>query len=304
LEDIDSYRWKIWKWKNLQWNIFSEDLCYWIYENEILLNCDTNDLVLATWYNIIEILWIDNVRNYKQYWFENLLEFLLSTEVYIENNLSYRNEKKYSFSRNWFETKISASTHGDFRLSQTDLSQYQTVSPFWYQTCIRPELTKYVNWYHSGEIYLLWNILKYAQQIWYKINFNKIQSFIETLPNIWWNFGDIFSQQSDTYDELAIEQAFYSDIKDFSWSHFLHTITTANCEDYFYQLAIKDKNLVIFENNSKNINVNLSPEDIEDFIKWLIYNCANWALRTIKSKIVYALNYYIKNEIEIIKWIV
>lgn len=66
------------------------------------------------------------------------------------------------------QTVTTGSMHGDFRIIQTDLSPYETISPFGNISSFRPifkEDISYLSPYHSTEPAFFSIVLKYAEQI-------------------------------------------------------------------------------------------------------------------------------------------
>lgn len=288
LEKPEKYFWKVWKWIDLQTKLFDWIKNFWNYSNLTEISFKTHEILLMTWSNVIEILSTKQIENFKNYWFESLIEFIMTLEAYINESNYNIGEKWYDFIRNWIKTTISWCIHWDFRLYQSDENPYPTISPYWNLVDFRPRKLNCVSGYHSVEVMFLSSILKYAQQIWYNINLKEILDYSNSLDNRLWNFWEFW--WTDFYDKLSISSAFLRDIIKYWDINSYHFIPTAPPSDFNYYFAIKEKNLVICLEDW-TIKAEFFPEDIPDLIKWIIYQCSIWAWRTSKKRVLDSLNY-------------
>lgn len=296
LEYKDAYHWKIGKWENLQAWLFPNIPVYGNYKNDLQIETTMLELMFATGANITEVLWQEWVKNYKSYGFDTLLDFLLASEIAIHQMQHNRYFKKmYSFQRNGFQTQIGASEHGDLRIFQSDINEYNVLSPFGYISQSRPTLEKIVSGYHSVEVVFLSSILQYARQTWYDM---ELQEFIDFSKNFGNQAGNFWEMWGDNFhDKLNLELACMHPIFQLDSQKPLHYISTAPGNNYEYFIALKWEKLVIGIDEN-NIKAEFTPEDISDLIKSLIVQCAEWMWRTSKKRVMDILFYYFSKEFE------
>lgn len=296
LENRSDYSWKIWVWEDYQPSLFQEMNLYGNYKNELEIESKTLELMFVTGANISEVIWIEWIRNYKNFWFSTLLDFILASEIAIHQMQHNRYFKKmYSFKRNGFQTQIWGSEHGDLRIFQSDIHEYNVLSPFGHISQSRPTLEKIVSGYHSVEVMFLSTLLQYARQIWYQIKLNDFTDFSKDYGsqagNFWEMWGDNF------HDKMNLEIAFMKPIAQMNQQNSLHHIPTAPGNNFHYFIALKWENLIIWIDEN-NIKAEFSPEDIPDLIKWIIVQCAHGLGRTSKKRIMDVLEYYFSKEFE------
>ena len=97
--------------------------------------------------------------------------------VYLIREKKYVSSWRESAEQSYFSTRpngqkiktlVTGSEHGDFRIIQTDLTHYETISPFENISSFRPLLredTTYCSPYHSTEPTFFSIFLKYAEQV-------------------------------------------------------------------------------------------------------------------------------------------
>ncbi|MCK9272537.1 hypothetical protein M0P65_03250 [Candidatus Gracilibacteria bacterium] len=296
LEDKESYKWRIGKGTNLQLPLFEGVKTYGTYEKEIKNDCSMEDIMLMTGNSVFEILTQNQIKNYKKYGFDSLIEFLMTVEAYVENKryIDYKDEKAYKWERNGIRTSISGCIHGDFRLYQGDIKPYQTLSPFGNLVDFRPESYNTVACSYNVEVLFLGVILKYAEQVKHKLNLKEILEFSESFGSSLGNFGEFGG--GDFHDKSSLNFAFLYKIQNpTSKAIFGHNIWAAHNEKSFYDFVIENNDLVIRYDN-KNIGISFSKKDIDDLIKAIIVQCANGLGRTSKERIINVLKYRFSEE--------
>lgn len=296
LEDRELYKWRIWKWDNLQLPLFKEVNIYWAYEKEINRDCRMEDIMLMTWDCVFKILTFNEIRNYKNYWFNSLIEFLMTVEAYVEKQYyeNWNSDKKaYRWERNGTKTMISWCIHWDFRLYQQDVKPYQTLSPYWNMVNFRPESHNIVAWSHSIEVHFLSIILKYADQIKHKLNLEEILDFSETLWSSCGSFWEFWWH--NWHDKSSLKFAFFNDIQDVNSKRVISEFIIGLWENTYYNFVLENTNLVI-KLNTGGIIATFTPEDIDDLIKWTIVQSARWLWRTSKERIIDTIEYRFSEE--------
>lgn len=296
LENKNAHVWQIARGQNIQSSLFPEIQLYGNYTDELHLEPQMIELMFATGANITEILWIDGVKNYKDFWFQSLFEFLFASEIAIHSMQHERYSKEmYRFSRNGFQTQIWGSEHGDFRLFQSDIQEYNVCSPFWNTVEFRPKLEKTVSGYHSIEVMFLSTVLQYAHQVWYDLFLSDFEDFSAQYGNQAGNFWEMWWESF--HDKLTLELALSRELASIENQHYNHFIPTAPWNDYNYFIALNWSKLVIGINEHA-IKAEFFPDDIPDLIKSLIVQCAHGIGRTSKKRVMDTLRYYFSKELK------
>lgn len=297
LESPEMYTWKIGKWSNSQIPLFSDIHPYGSRPDEIILPTQMEDLMLATGSNIAKIIGIDGIKNYRNFWFDSMIDFILACEIMIKQvGKSPYWQTPFSFSRNGFQTEIWASLDGDFRLSQSDIQQYPVLSPFWKQVHSRPALENTIAWYHSVETHFLWTLLRYAHQVWYKLSLNELIDFSHQYGN---HLGPFWESGGDRwYDKMHLEIACTTPILDRNHNNHKHHIPTDPGHGSLYSIFLDGDKLLIGE-DVNHIQAQFTPEDIPDLIKAIMVQCSLWLGRTSKQRIMETLSYYFSQEFQI-----
>lgn len=114
----------------------------------------------------------------KNHGFYNPIDFVGSLGVLLKNrkdetgSMRFENPEQTYFSEradgSKIRTIITGDIHGDFRIIQTDITAYETISPFGNESSFRPvtqEDNSYLSPYHSTEPAFFSAILKYAEQV-------------------------------------------------------------------------------------------------------------------------------------------
>ena len=296
LERPELHTRKIGKWRDLQLSLIEWLERYSIYEEEERKEFNQNDIMLMTWANIFEILTLDEIKNYKKYWFETLIDFIMHIEAYLKSKSdTYSNNSiAYKWKRNWKKTIISACEHWDFRLFQFDETQYPVKSPYWNFVKFRPEIYNILSSTHSVEIVFFSIILRYADQIWYQLNIKEIEELTKTTWDCLGNFWEFWWDNS--FDKNNLKLAFLHEIpKENSWKNWL-LFTMSYWNEWYYSFLLEDDNNLIIKLNNEKIVARFSPEDIDDLIKWVIIQCSNWLWRTSKSRVLNILKYKVSKE--------
>lgn len=294
-EQGKDYNWRLYKEvvpKQLWlWKWFVSPLKIWWK----IIPYTTEDLVLMTWSIVNEVLWWQAIRDYREFWYKNMIDFVMEVSAYIISSKRLnRQERSYKFERNWKQTEINWGDNWDFRLFQTDKQKYKwIISPYWNLVWFRPEEKSVIEMNHSVEIYnsveieFLSIVLAFARRTWININdtLRCIFNFWNELWNSVWKF--LWDWSIDNW-RTQINLLLFEENENYEY-HYWHPLFNS-----WTIFTIKNNQLII-KDEKWNVLAFFNSEDIEDLIKWVLVQCANWLWRTSKWRVLNVLKYFAEN---------
>lgn len=303
-ESLENSKWRVCKGNPLQLPLFQtselpENEETNTYTGEYDISCATSDIILATWYWIWELLSKREIKEYKSYGFDTLLDFIMSIEAYLqskENQHVLKNDE-YSFTREWVKTVITWDVHWDFRLFQTDEGANLTYSPFGNKIGLKPQEINVIGWYHSVEVVFLSVILKYISQIGSDKEIEStLRDVFEYSNQIGNRFGNFWEFWWDNFwDRTGLHLTFLRNIEEID-SQKRSFIWIPNQLWDLYRAYVNKENELLFVWFDNSIMARFSKDDVGNLLRWIIYQCAHGHGRTSKKRIMDIIQYRFSKE--------
>lgn len=283
-EDFDKNPWKVERDKGV-----------------ITCPAEPEDYYLMTGWLASMILKKDKIWDYQRFGFSSINDFIGSFGVAIWNEIHTSLKTGYqwvsSHDNRLFENNITGDMNLDLRIYRTDITPDKTFDPTGTQVSYRPELDEdrtAVCAYHSTESSLFVGLLKYVEQL--NLNSSMLENKAQELINYTKSLGHTIGSAAECFgigDGIGESPRILL-------SHFMYPLPKLNEnltteEPCFYQLCMQSNNSygmyigpnneLMFVNNQKNLqkksSLTFCPEEVDNLLKGVCYQCAKGLGRTV-----------------------
>lgn len=289
---------------------------------------ENDDLRIFSWEFLWNLATQNEVWTPEIFGFKTPIQLVSALSVYnINRNLNYFKERWYSFitkDSNWniYETTISWNSHFDFAMEQVKINETPIVNPFWEQSLVKPIFRDdifHIAGSHSIEMNILFSFLRYAQDINAKISFFENMDNLKKLINwwqelkgdwwfgwctehlIWWVDDFSFHMSQSIFDNIPLTRINKDNYIVWNERSFFDHIIPMYASEWWYSMYINEnEELVITTYNTdslltKKINwkqLIINKDNIEDLIKWMVFQAAKSIWRTNLLSIEQVLLYW------------
>lgn len=287
-----------------------------VYEDSL----ENEDILSLVGYDASHVLTPNEIWDFERFGFKNLTDFLGSVSALISNEIHNSTYKKglawqtKTLDNRILANEVTGDHNFDLRAFQRDITPYKTIDPFGNEVSFRPEIESDLGGlmaYHSTEAVLLTIILRYVDQIGLKPESLKdgakaIREWSATL-------GQHGMGCTEHFGGFDRESAMFFTGWGFPFRRLNDNGTTTGSsidgivtEGRGAYLAYLDKNnnlVFTFEpekkspNRPKKVNAIYHPEDIDPFIKGLLYQSAKGFGRTSCQQLRNILEYRFSDQL-------
>lgn len=277
--------------------------------------CDVEDLTLFTGEIASMVLNPKEIWDYKRFGFSSPTAFVGVVSAYIREksrlDKSYREGYKWTTLRNDGEeivNEVTGDTNADLRIFQTDITPYKTLDPFGNQIGLRPEISQdkgIIAGYHSTEPGLLVAVLKYIEQE--KIAAGFMNDGARNIVAWGRSFGRRGGKCAEHFDTHVRNPRFFFsgypdqiprlDERNSTPEETPHWIPTDSGGEYGTYVSRKGELVFSYQNEEgmknpvKTISARFLPEDTEELVRGLIFQCAKGLGGTSLEQVLRILEY-------------
>ena len=247
--------------------------------------CTLEEIDLFTGEIASLILSPEELWDCERFVFKNPTSMVATISAYIVNASRIIDIREgYKWVNEGIETEISGDVHADLRIYQTDVRHHKTIDPFGYETMVRPISRSMVAPYHTTEATLLVATMKYAEQMGIEINYPRHLEWGKSLGQR----GGFCTEHFGGFDQNSTLFFIGYDRDITEKGHPIYYLPCLGGEDG-YGIHIDQGDMVL--KYDENIRARFKPNDAEELIKGLIYQCANGLGRTSAKQMFDLIEY-------------
>lgn len=257
----------------------------------------------------------DEFFDYKRFGFDNVTAFVGSVGAAISEAKTGRFDDGYSWESKrpdgrTLATRVAGSEHMDLRIFQTDVTPYETIDLLGNKVPFRPQTEEdesNVSGYHSTEAELLASVFKYIHQTGAKPKFmeDNGQSLVAWARGLGQrgggcaeHFGGFDRDARQFFIGHDIPLATLNDQYEPQGRCIDWVLTAGGAHDkgvYGIYVGPKKELVISYEEgemkSDKRKAFSLMPEDMDEFVKGLLYQCAHGLGRTSVFQMIDVLNF-------------
>jgi len=307
------------KYKKIMNEFFKKpEKFYWTFKRhskEIKEECELEDVQLFTGEIASIILKQRDIWDFKKFGFSSATEFISTLSAYIIKES--REGGIFGEGYKWLTkrgdnseilTEITGDSNCDLRIIQTDVAPYPTFDPFGNQIFFRPETQsdkKIVAAYHSTESSLLIAAVKYIDQQKIKTSTfddraRKLIEWSKTVVHGSATCAEHFGGFEESSRLIFVDYKFPIPMLDENYSTKQRTVHAlfeqsggAYCTYISHNgnLVLSHEDKETAKNPKKRIIASFLPQDMDDLIKGIFYQCARGLGRTSLKQVINLLEY-------------
>lgn len=299
---------------------------------EVKEPCQLEDMMMFTGDLASLVLKPEEFWEYKKFGFETPSELITIVGTYIFNESRGKNDVVYDKGLIWTTnnkdgskilTNITGDHNYDLRVFQEDVTHYKVIDPFGNPIRMRPAMSttkRIMSAYHSEESRFLVALFKYIDQLDIPVDFKKdnAQRLIDWGRSFGQAFGATAQHLSPDYRDVESFFITYDidipRLNEENESEVVSSYFVGSLGEGSYRAYIDSKSNLVFsyitsENVSekkRGIEIKFTPEDAEEAVKGVIYQCAKGLGRTSALQVLDLVQYkhsdkFIQDQKEIIE---